>query len=165
VALSGQPLISIADVSWILHQTPDTGALIATVQRNGSEKTLTLNLPAGWKTKSDISRRVGTWGMRAMAMGGLFCEDLNNEDRAKRKLNTDTMALFVKHAGEYGIHAAAKKAGFQKDDVIVELDGISHRATESEIIGHLIQKHTPGEKVKAIVLRGDQRLDLMLPIQ
>jgi S1-C subfamily serine protease len=75
------------------------------------------------------------------------------------------MALFVKHAGEYGKHAAAKKAGFQKNDVIVELDGSSGRATESEVIGRLLHKHSPGEKVKAAVLRGEQRIDLVLPIQ
>jgi len=40
------------------------------------------------------------------------------------------MALFVKHSGK---HAAAQKAGSQKDNVIVEPDGLGrrHRARDS----------------------------------
>ena len=39
------------------------------------------------------------------------------------------------------------------------------RATEGELIGHLLQKHSVGEKVKATVLRGQQRVDLSMPMQ
>lgn len=103
--------------------------------------------------------------MRAMATGGLFLEDLSDEERTRRGVAKDQMALLVKHAGEYGKHAAAKNAGFKKEDVILELDGRSDRATESELIGRLLRGHQPGERVKAIVQRGTHRLDLMLPMQ
>ena len=75
------------------------------------------------------------------------------------------MALFVKYVGEYGSHAAAKKAGFKKNDVIIELDGKSKRVTESELIGDLLQTHQAGEKLKTTVLRGGQRVELTLPMQ
>ena len=75
------------------------------------------------------------------------------------------MALFVKHAGEYGKHAAAKKAGVQNGDVIVELDEMSARATESVLIGRLLQKHLPGAMVKATVLRGNERIPLSWRMQ
>ena len=75
------------------------------------------------------------------------------------------MALFVKAVGQYNKHAAAKNAGFQKEDVLVELDGLSARMTEGELMGRLLQKHQAGEKVKATVLRGSQRVELMLPMQ
>jgi serine protease Do len=163
--LNGQPLTSIADVSWVLHRSPESGVLQATVLRDGKIRDVRIELTAGWRNKSDIARRVGTWEMRAMALGGLFVEDLTDEERAKRGLNKNSMALFVKHAGEYGIHAAAKKAGFKKDDVLVSLDGIDHKLSESELIGHLLHKHQPGDKVKAVVLRGQERLDLLLPLQ
>ena len=100
-----------------------------------------------------------------MALGGLWLEDLSDEQRAQRGLGQEQMALFVKHAGEYGKHAAAKKAGFQKDDVIVELDGQSSRVTESELLGRLLLKHQPGERVKAAVLRGSEHKELSLPMQ
>lgn len=165
LSLNGQPLVSIADVSWVLHRAPNVGSLKATVMRGPVEKEITIQLADGWRKKSDIGRRVGTWPMRAMALGGLFMEDINDEERAKRKLNKDSMALVVKHAGEYGIHGAAKKAGFRKDDVLVEIDGHSERISEGRLIGDLLQKYVPGDKVKAVVLRGEERLEFSLPLQ
>jgi hypothetical protein len=165
VSLAGQPPISIADVSWALHRAPASGSLAAVVKRAGTDKPVTLALPANWRQKADISRRVGTWPMRGMATGGLVLEDLNDEERARRNLGKETLALFVKGLGQFGKHAAAKNAGFQKEDVIVALDGLTTRHTEGEMIGHLLQKHRPGTKLKTTVLRGSQRMDLMLPIQ
>jgi S1-C subfamily serine protease len=165
VSLAGQPLISIADVSWILHRAPDSGELPAVVRRSGEEKSLTISLPAGWRSKADISRRVGTWQMRGMAAGGLSLEDLGDDARRERGLDAQKMALFVKAVGQYGIHAAGKNAGFQKEDVIVELAGASNRMSESEVLGWLLQNHLAGERVKASVLRGQQRLELSLPMQ
>jgi hypothetical protein len=67
--------------------------------------------------------------------------------------------------GQYGKHAAGKNAGFKKDDVILELDGLAARMTEGEMLGHLLTKRVPGEKVKAVVLRGTEKLNLTLPMQ
>ena len=75
------------------------------------------------------------------------------------------MALLVKFVGQHNKHAAAKNAGFKKDDVIVELAGTSGRVTEGEMIGQLLQKHFPGAKVKATVLRGQEPVELLLPMQ
>ena len=100
-----------------------------------------------------------------MSLGGLLLEDLSDEERARRGLDKEAMALIVKHAGEYGKHSAAKKAGFQKDDVIVELDGQSSRVSESGLLGRLLLEHQPGEQLKAAVLRGTERRELSLPMQ
>jgi S1-C subfamily serine protease len=75
------------------------------------------------------------------------------------------MALWVKGLGMYGPHAAAKKAGFQKEDVLVEVAGIRERITESRLHGHLLQEHLQGEQVPVTVLRGDKRVELKLPMQ
>lgn len=165
VSLAGQPLVSIADVSWVLHHTADASVLPVSIVRKGAVKKMELTLPTGWRAESDISRRVGTWPMRAMAFGGQLMEDLSDEDRDKRSLGKDGMALFVKHVGEYGIHAAAKKAGFRKEDILVEVDGLKGRTTESELIGYVLQRHGAGDKVKATVLRGTERLELEMPVQ
>lgn len=165
VSLAGQPLISSADVSWVLHRAPPSGALSMVVQRRGGEKMLQLPLEIGWRQHADISRRVGTWGMRAMATGGLLLEDLTDLERAGHKLDTQGMALRLKHVGLYGKHAAAHKAGFQKDDILVELDGAKGRSTESEVIGRLLTTHKVGDTIPATVLRGGQRLSLAWPIQ
>lgn len=165
VSLEGQPLIAVADFSWVLHHAPESGSLRAVVRRSGSEQALALELPPDWRFRSDISRRVGTWDMRGMASGGLLLADLTDAERAQRGIAASKMALLVKYAGEYGKHAAAKRAGFRKDDVLLEVDGISGRITEGELIGRLLEKHQPGEAVASKVLRGGEELSLSLPIQ
>lgn len=165
IVAAGQPLISVADMSWALHGAPAAGAFPLRIKRGGQEQSCSLNLPPNWRAKSDISRRVGTWPMRGMATGGLILEDLNHEQRAARGLGRDQMALLVKGLGQYGLQAAAKKAGFQKDDVLLEIGELSKRMTESELIGQLLQNHEAGEKLKTTVLRGAERIELQLPIQ
>lgn len=163
--LGGQLLLSIADFAWALHRAGESGPLNANVTRAGKAQSLVLNLPTGWRSKADISKRVGTWPMRAMAFGGMVLTDLTDEERLTRGLSKDKLGLFVKGLGQYGKHATAKNAGFRKDDVLVELNGQSARITEGELIGQLLQTTKPGEKLKATVLRGDQRVELLLPMQ
>ena len=165
ISLGGQPLISPADVSWALHRAPASGTLPAVVKRGAASVALTITLPAGWRERADISKRAGTWPMRAMAFGGLVLEEVSDEDRAKLGIPQDHMALRAKGVGQYGKHAAAKNAGFQKDDILTELDGSSARITESALIGKLLKAHKPGERVKTSVLRGDKHIELLLPMQ
>lgn len=165
VSFDGQPLISIADFAWVLHRAPDSAALPAVVKRADQEARLTLTLPAGWRMKTDISKRVGVWSMRAMATGGMVLTDLDDAARKERGLPAGGMALFVKSLGQYGKHAAAKNAGFQKEDIIVALDGRHSRISESELIGQLLQAYKAGEAAEVTVLRGSERLAFKLPMQ
>ena len=165
ISLAGQPPVSVADVSWALHRAPESGRLAAVVKRDGAEKGLEISLPAGWRARSDISKRVGTWQMRAMTGGGLVLEDLADEARTSRGVAADKMALLVKSVGQYGKHAAAKIAGFKKDDLIVEFAGQSARLTEGELMGRVLQKNMPGEKVNVTVWRDGQRVALQMPMQ
>jgi serine protease Do len=161
----GQPLVSVADFAWALHGAPAEGVLRGVVQRDGLVVPVTLPLSPGWRTKSDISRRVGTWSMRAMALGGMVLTDLDDAARTERGLGREGLALFVKGLGNHGQHGTAKKAGFQKDDVIVALDGISARTTEGDVIGQLLRKRKAGETVNVTVRRGGERVSLKLPMQ
>ena len=165
VSLAGQPLVSAADFAWVLHRSADSASHEMVVRRAGEESKLTLNLPSGWRKTTDVSGRVGTWSMRGMAAGGLNLVDLTDEERRQRGLGTEGMALWVKGLGMHGMHAAARKAGFQKDDVLVEVAGMKHRLTESRLHGHLMQEHRQGDRVPVKVRRGDRMIDLVLPMQ
>jgi len=165
VSIAGQPPVSLADVSWALHRAPVTGSLPVVVQRDGGTKPLEISLPNGWRQKADISRRVGTWEMRKMATGGLVLEDVPDSERGALDVGKDALALRVKHVGQYDKHAAAKNAGWQQGDVLVEIDGLSNRQSEGALIGYLLQKHQAGASVKATVLRGGKRVPLSLPMQ
>ncbi len=75
------------------------------------------------------------------------------------------MALWVRHVGQYGAHRAAKNAGFRKGDIVIELDGIRNRLTETEILVHIFRKRKSGDSIPVTILRGDKRKLLRLPIK
>lgn len=77
----------------------------------------------------------------------------------------DHLGLRAVHVGQYNQHAAAKRAGFKKGDILVEVDGIKENLTESELMGRLLQRYSKPTKLKAIVLRNEKRLTLDFPIQ
>lgn len=164
--LQGQPLLSMADVQWVLHQTsPDGATLIAEVERGGGSRKLSLTLPPGWRRLGDISWRVSSWGLRRMTTGGLVLEELPEADRRRLRLPEGRMALRVKHVGQYGDHAAAKRAGFQQGDVLVEFDGRTDLRREADLFEHAMNARRPGEQVAATVLRDGRRVSLQLPMQ
>jgi serine protease Do len=164
-SVNGAPPISVADFAWALHRSPESGALKVSVRRDGAAKDVSVPLDEGWREKSDISSRVGFWQLRGMAGGGLMLTDLTDAERDARKLDKTSLAMLVKRVGEYGIHAAAKKAGFLKDDVLISIDGMDKRQTEAELLGQLLLKHPQKGDVKATVLRGETKVELTLPQQ
>jgi hypothetical protein len=165
--LDGQPLLSIADVQWVLHRQSGNGAqgMKATVLRDGKPVELSWTLPSGWRQADNISWRTSSWGLRRMATGGMLLEELTAEERAKAGLPATGTALRAKHVGAYGPHAAAKNAGFQVGDVIVSFDGKTDLARETDLFAYALTAREPGDKVTVTVLRGGKRLELTLPMQ
>ena len=76
--LAGQPLLSIADIQWILHRAESQDELTAEIKRDGNIQQLTLALPSGWKRADDLSWRVSSWPMRRMVLGGAILEEDNS---------------------------------------------------------------------------------------
>jgi hypothetical protein len=165
VALEGQPLLSIADLQWVLHNAPENGTLKAEVSRDGRTLKMNLTLAPGWRQRGDLSWRAGSWDLRRMTTGGMWLEELSPEARQKAGLGDNVLALRARHVGEYGDHAAAKNAGFRQGDVLVELDGKSAGMSESQMMALLVNSRRPGDRVAATVLRDGKRLALELPIQ
>lgn len=165
-SLNGQPLLSIADAQWVLHHLPSESVSVdADINRGGAVQSVTLELPDGWKKLDDTSWRVSTWGMRRMVLGGLVLKSIPDEQRGKNGIPAKGTALRVNHVGQYGPHAAAKNAGFQKDDVVVSFDGQNSFETESDILRYGVTKKKPGTKATVVVLRGSQTKELTLPMQ
>ena len=165
LTLAGQPLLSIGDIQWVLHHAGKADKLTAEVLRDGKKITLSLSLPTGWRQKGDISWRATSWDLRRVTTGGLLLDSLTNDERKSAGLEENVLALRIKHAGEYGDHAAAKNAGFRKGDIFVELDGSSAPLTESELMAAIINGKKPGDKVPAVVLREGKRISLKMPVQ
>lgn len=165
LAIDGAPIASLADIAWALHRSLDPSKSIWTVKRGGATVELQVELTKGWRSKSDIASRVGTWQMRAMAQGGMVLKSLDGSKRAEQGLDSKDIGLLVHGLGEYGEHAAAKNAGFRKGDVILSIEGIQAPVDESRLIGQLLADHPKPTKLKAVVLREKKRLELSWPIQ
>jgi hypothetical protein len=164
-AIEAQPMLSIADLQWVLHNAGDRDELQAVVNRDGATQRVTLVLNESWRRQSNLSWRPTTWDLRRMATGGLLLEELPAEQRESSNLAAGQMALRVKHAGEYGEHAVAKNAGIQKGDVIVSLDGQSGPLSETGFIAYVLNNKLPGEKIKLSILRGEKRMELSFAVQ
>lgn len=165
VSLSGQPLLSIADVQWVLHHAGESDKLKAEVLRDGQMRPLTFTLAKGWRQLDDISWRATSWDLRRMTLGGLRLEPLPEDLRRERKLPSDQLALLVKHVGQYNEHAVAKRAGFLKNDVLIAIDGDRSPLTESGLMAKLLQTKHPTDRITVTVLRGAQRLELVFAQQ
>lgn len=163
--LSGQPLLSIADIQWVLHNLGESATLDAEVLRDGKPAILRLALESGWRQLGDISWRATSWELRRMATGGLVFEELPDAERHEAGLGNNELALRIKHVGQYGAHAAGKQAGFRQGDVLVALDGHSQRMSESQLLAHLVNNKRVGDRVPMTVLRGGEKLTLSLPMQ
>jgi serine protease Do len=165
VAIDGAPIFSVADMAWALHRAPDQGSMRWTVLSGGQRQDLTLDLPFGWRRESDISERVGTWQMRAMALGGMVLKTATPSQRTAWKLSQEDLGLLVHAVGEFGDHAAAKNAGFRKGDVVLSIEGIEQPIDESKLIGQILREHPGKGSLPVVVLREGKRLLLQLPIQ
>jgi hypothetical protein len=165
VSLEGQPLLSLADVQWVLHNAADEASLKTQVRRDGKTLLLTLKLPQEWRRLDTISWRVSSWGLRRMATGGMVLEELPKEERKKAGLPETGMALRVRHVGQFGAHAAGKRAGFQQGDVLVSFDGKTDLMRETDMLAYAVNAHKPGVKVAVLVRRGEKQIELTLPMQ
>lgn len=165
-SINGQPLLSIADVQWVLDQTPATGGqLAAAVSRDGQDKELNLVLDDGWRQADDISWRVSSWGLRRMTTGGMLLEPATSEQRQDAGVVEGQMALHAKHVGQYGAHAAAKRAGVRKGDILVAFDGKTDLLREADIFKHGMSERKPGQRVPIIISREGKRIQIQLPMQ
>jgi hypothetical protein len=163
-ALNGQPILSTADVQWVLHNTPATGARIkAEVLRNGKAVTLTLRLEDGWRQLDDISWRTSSWGLRRMALAGMKLDGIEERPAGVPK---DGMALKVAHVGMYGgPHGAAKAAGVQVGDTLVAFDGKTNLLRETDVFAYSLRTHAPGDKVTIKLVRNGKPLEVVIPMQ
>ncbi len=167
LSLDGQPLLSIADVQWVLHHVPAQGGrLEAEVLRLGRPAKVRLTLAQGWRRADDIGWRVSTWQLRRQALGGLKLDPLPAADPALQDVpagRRKTAYLRVAHVGQYAPHDRAKRAGVQKGDVLLTFDGQTDLARETDVILYALDPARRGRALTLEVQRGSKTLSLLLP--
>jgi hypothetical protein len=165
--LAGQPLLSIADIQWVLHQVPANGGQLVADVRRGSEavkSSLTLDLPAGWRRRDDIAWRASSWELRRHALGGLYLKPLEAEGRESLRIADGKMALRAQHVGEFAPHDRAKRAGFRKGDIVVAFDGRRDLLRETDLLAYALELAKAGKQVDVELLRDGQPLRFKLPV-
>lgn len=162
LALDGQPVISVADLQWILFNAKETVRIRAEVDRGGQKVELGLALTPGWRRKGDFTKARSSWWLQ-LSLFGFLCEPLPDADRRAAGIPDRSLALRVGDVvGSMKlaslqvtqVSTAAQRAGLQKGDVIVAVDGKTAAMTPSEFIAHLLQKKGPGLTVGLTVRRG-----------
>jgi serine protease Do len=165
LSLAGQPLLSIADIQWVLHRAESIAKLPAMITRNGRKSELTLDLPSGWRAKSDLSWRPTSWDLRRISLGGMKLDEVTAEERRSLKIPDGSLALKAAHVGQYGEHAKAKQAGFQKGDVLVEFDGSRASRSETSLLAANFVDRKRGDQIPVKVLRDGREIVLKMPVQ
>jgi hypothetical protein len=158
LALEGQPLVSVADVQWVLHGAKDGATLAAKARRGSTEESRSLALPPGWRRSGDITWRQGTW---VMFRPDLRADSLPADERKRLGLAVDAVALRI-----HGLGATLEAAGFRTGDVVVAVAGRrSGIDSVSQLLELVAQTTRPGDKLAVTILRdGRERpLEIALP--
>jgi hypothetical protein len=160
--LQGQPILSTADVQWVLHNAGRTETLRVEVWRGGKARKLTLQLSKDWRSRSDISWRATTGMLRLLGLGKMRLDDLSPTERRRVGLDESKLALRTRLVRQ---GSPAFAAGFRTGDILVAIDGMTHHMFETAVLAHNLRNKTPGEQVPVTVLRMDRHVDLKLSIQ
>ncbi len=168
VAMDGQPLLSIADVQWVLHQAKEPGSVKVEVDRGGKRSEHSLALAEGWRRVVSFADTLSLGWVTRQAVAGMRLEVLPAADRAKLGLADGALALRIVQITPDQVkdrNPSPKKLGLAKDDVITGVDGMKSAMSESDFLSYLVQKKGPGQKVELTYVRGgaSQKAQLELP--
>ena len=166
-AMDGQPILSTADVQWVLHQAKEPGSVKVQLDRGGQKSEVTLALAAGWRRGMSFSDNLSLGWVTRGNVAGMRTQEAPADEKQKLGLAAGGLALkileitpdFVKERNQ-----SAKKIGLQKGDVIVEVDGMKSAMTESEFLAYLIQKKKAGMKADLTYVRGGKPAKVVLDV-
>ena len=158
LTLAGQPLISLADIQWVLNALPAESTVAAQAKRGDAVKDFRIALSGTWR-ESDIAWRASSWaGLRH----GLQTEPLTADEKQALGVAEDRLALRVKR-----MFGSAKNvlppAGLRQGDVIVDLGGYTAELDESRFLVYLRTTWGPNDAIQVTVMRNRKPLRLTLP--
>ena len=169
LTIDGQPIISVADVQWVLHRAPENTTLPVTVDRHGKEINLTLTLNPGWRQGSNISWRTTTGELRLVALGGMVLQDLTDTERQRNGIVETEMALNVETVSRRSRRSSsetnAQKAGIRRGDIVVGYGDRTDRLTESGIIAYVLQDKPQAKTLPVKLLRNGERFEVELSLE
>jgi len=157
VTLQGQPMLSIADVQWVLQHASEPCEVAAEVERRGSTAKLTLALAPGWRRGEDVTWRTSTGAMRPFGW-----EEATVEQRRQLGVNKNALCVRVRGMPKIG---TAQRAGLVAGDFIVEIDGSDEPISENRWLEYLYREKVRGQTVTLTVIHKGRREKAKLEVQ
>jgi len=154
----GQPLISAADLQWILHHAEDGDTLRAEVERGGERLQLRMKLTDGWRRKGDYTWRSIAWSLRHRLAGTGMLEP--------QPARPNEMALRVKALPPDWVKDRNRSAAaeLRAGDTIIAVDDRKDLAREADFLAYLLQKKNAGSVVVLTVLRGGKTVQASIKL-
>ena len=158
VRMNGQRITSIADMQWVLHNSPlgDAQVEIET-SRSGKH---TVALKSGWK-KYDFSWRGSMWN--APPRFQVWTPVLSNDAREKLNLPATDTPLEVRWINKQGKGGQqAFNDGLREKDIIVAIAGQPARLNTKEFNMHIKLNYKVGDQLPLTILRNGERQELKI---
>jgi hypothetical protein len=154
-AIDGAPMLSLADIQFVLQNCADNANLKVEVSRGGGRVACTVNLCGDWRKATDFTWRESTWEIRP----GMKLEPLSADERAKAGLKDGGLKI-----GFMGPQSPSRKAGFRDGDILMSVGGQPVPATEKEYLALLRQKFLVGQKLKWLIFRDGKKTDVSMEL-
>jgi S1-C subfamily serine protease len=158
LSLDGQPILSIADVQWVLHHAAEPATIAAEIDRGGQRTKVALGLPLGWRLGIADDWRVLNLGMCSQLVGFNFVR--LDEGQAKDAGLTGKLAFRVNRRGK----RLARDVQLQRGDLIVAIDGKRAPLNLGGITAYLFTRTKKGDKVELTVRRRGAEIAVLVPI-
>ena len=169
--MNGQPVLSIADIQWVLDQAPKTGNLKLVVDRRGTQEQLNLKLTEGWKQRGKFAWRYSYNELKWKVLG---LDQLRNLTEVKRKQlgiqkGESGIRIGKVITGKTRWHRAncnlsARRVGLRGGDVILSIDG-QGRLDESRFMAYILQRTKPRDRITLTILRNGLRKKFTYPLK
>ena len=151
--MSGQPLLSIADVQWVLHNFSDEGGPLPVTTRRGAETLrLELQLEKGWRRTEDF-----VWRYRMAGYSSWLWAGVSLGEHSEGVLVSGLAPGWFKKAN------AEPKRKLKRGDVIVEVDGKTG-FDRSAFLAYLMRDKKLGSEVRLEVVRDGERVRVTFDI-
>ena len=172
LAMAGQPMLSPADVQWVLHHAPEDKHLHIKVSRTAKASSvdtaetvsfadLRLFIPKDWRRRGSFAwrwRSIRETLARVLDGEAWHCNDLPPERRGQLKIDEESLAIEVLG------NMRKKEPRLQTGDVILAVDDNANIRNTSEFYAYIFQRKLAGSQLVLTVLREGSRIRIVIPV-
>jgi len=161
--VNSQPIISIADIQWVLHNLSNDAEFIR-IQIVGSSRQHLVRTAPGWK-KTDISWRGSLWNLHPRLR--VWMPEVEGNELKRLRLPAGHHALKVKWINQGSAEGkAAARAGLRLNDYIIAIDGKPlPKMSPREFTTHVKLNYKSGQKLPLTLMRNNKRIPFQWPLQ